>query len=192
MKDLLIICSLLFGMNSCGQKLDVKNTTEKKMEDQNIKLRIAPELRVDQWIDKNGNKIGALKLSDFEGKYKVIYCFQHWCPGCHSLGLPSLKELVDEFKGVDKIQFLAVQTVFEGADANTYDKILETQKKYDLKIPFGHDPGVVRSTIMEDYGTGGTPWFIFINQNNEIEFADFHINVSGAKEYLKGVLNDGK
>lgn len=188
MKGLLIICSLLFGLINCGQKIAEKNRKEKKMEDKNIKLKIAPELRVDQWIDENGNKTKPIKLADFEGKYKVIYCFQHWCPGCHSLGLPSLKELVEEFKNNDKIEFLAVQTVFEGAQSNTYDKILDTQKKYVLKIPFGHDSGKGRSTIMEDYQTGGTPWFIFINQNNEIEFADFHINVEGAKQYLKEAL----
>ncbi|QDH78568.1 TlpA family protein disulfide reductase [Echinicola soli] len=146
----------------------------------------APELRVEQWIDANGNKLEQpIKLSDYEGKYKIIYCFQHWCPGCHSVGLPSLKKLVDAFEGNDKIAFLGVQTVFEGAHANTYDKILETQKKYGLKIPFGHDPGKGQSTIMQDYRTGGTPWFIFIDKENNVVFADFHINVDGTIKYFK-------
>lgn len=145
----------------------------------------APELRVEQWIDANGNKLEhPIKLADYKGKFKIIYCFQHWCPGCHSVGLPSLKRLVDAFEGNDKIAFLAVQTVFEGAQANTYDKILETQKKYGLKIPFGHDPGSGRATIMQDYQTGGTPWFIFIDERDNVVFADFHINVDGTIKYL--------
>ncbi|WP_345989188.1 redoxin domain-containing protein [Chryseobacterium sp. Chry.R1] len=146
----------------------------------------APELRVKQWINANGDELKEpIKLSDYKEKFKIIYCFQHWCPGCHSVGLPSLKKLVDIFERNDKIVFLAVQTVFEGAHANTYEKIVETQKKYNLNIPFGHDPGNGMSTIMEDYSTGGTPWFIFIDQEDNIVFADFHINTDGAIQYLK-------
>jgi len=152
--------------------------------------RKAPELRVGQWVDENGNKLEhPLKLSDFSGRFKIIYCFQHWCPGCHTLGFPSLKKLVDEFKENDNLAFLAVQTVFEGNHENTYAKILETQKKYDLKIPFGHDPGQGTSTIMTDYRTGGTPWFIFIDKEDNIVYTDFHINVDGVIKYLKEKLN---
>jgi len=99
-----------------------------------------------------------------------------------------LKKIVDVFQNNDKIIFLAVQTVFEGIDVNTYDKILETQKRYDLNIPFGHDPGSGVSTIMQDYNIGGTPWFIFIDQEENVVFADFHINVHGTIRYLKEVL----
>lgn len=148
----------------------------------------APELRVEEWIDADGQKTAAVKLADYEGKFKIIYCFQHWCPGCHSVGLPSLKRLVDAFEGDSSVVFFAVQTVFEGARANTYDKIAETQKKYGLKIPFGHDPGNGRSTIMQDYGTGGTPWFIIIDQQGNVVFADFHINVEGVIGYIKETL----
>jgi thiol-disulfide isomerase/thioredoxin len=160
---------------------------EEKMETRENIIK-APELRVEQWIDGSGKTIEPIKLSNYKGKYKIIYCFQHWCPGCHSVGLPSLKKLVDTFDGNDKIAFFAVQTVFEGSHANTYEKISETQKKYDLKIPFGHDPGKGRSTIMEDYGTGGTPWFIFIDQEDNIVFADFHINTEGTINYLNEIL----
>ena len=57
-----------------------------------------------------------IKLADFEGKFKVIYCFQSWCPGCHSAGLPNLKKMVNALQDNDKVAFLAVQTVFEGFD----------------------------------------------------------------------------
>ena len=52
----------------------------------------APEFNVKQWIDKNGNKTAAIKLVDFKSKFKIVYCFQSWCPGCHSKGLPDLKK----------------------------------------------------------------------------------------------------
>lgn len=150
----------------------------------------APEFDVKDWVDANGNKTEPIKLADFDGKFKVVYCFQSWCPGCHSAGLPNLQKMVNALEGNEKVTFLAIQTVFEGHDANTYDKMVETQKKYDLKIPFGHDAGddgKSRSNIMTNYKTGGTPWFILIDQRNNVVFADFHLNVDAAIDVLKSI-----
>lgn len=151
----------------------------------------AKGFEVDQWIDANGNKTHAIELSDFEGKFKVVYCFQGWCPGCHSVGFPALQKMNKALKRNDKVVFLAVQTVFEGHHENNYEKMIEMQKQYDLKIPFGHDPGDEtshnRSKIMGNYKTGGTPWFIFIDQNNNVVFGDFHLNVKAAIDFLKGI-----
>ncbi|MEM9142373.1 MAG: redoxin domain-containing protein [Bacteroidota bacterium] len=150
----------------------------------------APEFYVKDWVDAQGHKTDPIKLSDFNGKFKVIYCFQSWCPGCHSKGLPDLKKMVQGLEGNDKVTFLAVQTVFEGHSSNTYEKMVETQKQYGLKIPFGHDAGddgKSRSNIMTNYQTGGTPWFIFIDQKDNVVFADFHLNVDAAIDFLKRI-----
>ena len=156
----------------------------------NQQISKAPELRVSQWIDANGNELRTpVKLADYEGKFKVIYAFQHWCPGCHSVGLPSLKKMVDTLKDNKNVAFIAVQTVFEGVSKNTFDKIIDTQKEYAIPIPFGHDDGSQvgesRSTIMTDFKTGGTPWFIFIDESDNIVFADFHVNTVAAIDLLK-------
>lgn len=94
-------------------------------------------------------------------------------------------------KGNDKVVFLAVQTVLEGHHENNYEKMIEMQKQYDLKIPFGHDPGGKtshnRSNIIGNYKTGGTPWFIFIDQSNNIVLGDFHLNVKVAIDFLKDI-----
>ena len=68
----------------------------------------AQEFNVKDWIDANGNKIEPIKLSHFKGKFKVIYCFQHWCPGCHSKGLPDLKLMVDALQGNNEVVFLEI------------------------------------------------------------------------------------
>lgn len=150
----------------------------------------APELRVTQWIDGSGKDLkNPIKLADYKGKFKVIYAFQHWCPGCHKVGLPSLQKMVKALDGNDNVKFLAIQTVFEGASKNTFDKIIETQKEYNLNIPFGHDDGSQngesKSSTMTDYQTGGTPWFIFIDEKDNIVFADFHLNTDAAIDFLK-------
>lgn len=152
----------------------------------------APELGKDiEWIDKKGKGMKPIQLSDFEGKFKIIYGFQSWCPGCHSRGLPALQKMVTALEDNEKVVFFAIQTVFEGFKANTKDKLIETQKKYDLQIPFGHDVGNEktgsRSSTMYHYRTGGTPWFIFIDQNDTVVFNDFHLNEEKAIEYLKGI-----
>ena len=151
----------------------------------------AHEFEVDHWVDANGKPTESINLSDYEGKFKVIYCFQSWCPGCHSRGLPALQEMIKALKNNDNVTFLAIQTVFEGHHENTFDKIMEIQEKYGLEIPFGHDPGDKssnnRSKIMQHYRTGGTPWFIFIDQKNNVVFNDFHLNVEKAIEFLNTI-----
>lgn len=150
----------------------------------------AKKFEVNHWVDANGDKIQPIELSDFDGKFKVLYCFQSWCPGCHSRGLPALQKMVDALKENKNVAFLAIQTVFEGHQANTYEKMVETQKQYDLKIPFGHDAGdddKSTSNIMKNFRTGGTPWFIFIDKKDNIVFADFHLNENAAIEFLKSM-----
>lgn len=143
-----------------------------------ISSRPAPELRVPHWIDGEGNRSDPIKLADLGAGFKVIYCFQHWCPGCHSRGFPTLKRLVDALS--DKgFGFAVVQTVFEGAEQNTAERLRETQLRYGLTLPFGHDlppPGGAYPTIMEDYRTGGTPWFIVIDPKGEVIFNDFSLD----------------
>ncbi|WP_235835821.1 peroxiredoxin family protein [Cognatitamlana onchidii] len=148
----------------------------------------APEFEVNDWIDADGNKTKPIKLSDFKGKFKVVFCFQSWCRGCHSKGLPDLKRMVDVLKENENVVFLAVQTVFEGHDSNTYDRMVKTQKQYDLKIPFGHDPGShgrSGSNIMFNYKTGGTPWFLFIDKDDNVVFSDFHLIPRAAIKLLE-------
>ncbi len=148
----------------------------------------APEFTVNTWIDTDGNKTTPIKLSTFKGKFKIVFCFQYWCSGCHSKGLPDLKKIVDALEGNANFAIFAIQTVFEGYQENTFDKIVETQKKYKLNIPFGHDAdidGKSQSTIMTSYKTNGTPWFILIDKHNNVVFSDFHLNPDAAIAFFK-------
>ena len=144
-------------------------------------LSRASELRVAQWIDAQGQARAPLTLAELGDGFKVIYCFQHWCQGCHSHGFPALVKLVGALSGAG-FGFAVVQTVFEGAEANTFERLRETQLRYGLKLPFGHDQpdanhgAVMIPTVMQDYGTGGTPWFIVINPAGEVVFSDFQLD----------------
>ena len=195
--SLLSVIAIVTFFTSCIQNTakSNKNIKDLKMNSTRLTYGIegqkAPDWKIDNWVDENGNKTSPINLSDLDGKFKVIYCFQSWCPGCHSIGLPSLQAMTEALKDNDKIKFLAIQTVFEGKSSNTYEKMLEVQKKYNLKIPFAQDNGDEStkgiSNIMYNYRTGGTPWFIFIDQDNNVVFNDFHLDTKKAIEFLNTI-----
>ncbi|SFU18795.1 N-acetyltransferase [Pseudomonas marincola] len=132
-----------------------------------IKGQPAPELRITDWVDRHGQPIAPFRLSEHAGKVRVIYCFQAWCPGCHSHGFPTLQSLITEFKD-QPVVFAVVQSVFEGHRENGPEKRAENAELYQLDLPFGQDDGLPRPTIMSDYRTGGTPWFIVIDRNGVV------------------------
>lgn len=146
----------------------------------------APELRVTQWIDGEGQSRPPLVLRDLGSGYKLLYCFQHWCPGCHSHGFPTVKRIVETLS-LSVVGVAVIQTVFEGEDVNTLDRLRETQLRYDLRVPFGHD-SVVNGypTVMQDYGTRGTPWFILIDPAGDVVYGGFHFDADA----LRAAINE--
>lgn len=157
-----------------------------------INGQVAPSLRVNKWIGSDGKNMDGIDLKDMIGKYKLIYCFQAWCPGCHKTGFPALQKIVREMEGNSRITFLAIQTVFEGHHANTVDKLRDMQKQYDLKIPFAHDVGGGTdsghiSYTMKDYRIGGTPWYILLDDQNKVLFNDFHLDADEMIKFLKTI-----
>jgi thiol-disulfide isomerase/thioredoxin len=150
-----------------------------------IQGQSSPELKVDYWIDKEGNPT-SFNLADHEGKWVFLKCFQSWCPGCHSHGFPALKKISDALANNPEIAFAGIQTVFEGSFFNTVSKVRDIQLKYDLQLPMGHDPGGEngRPHTMIDYRTGGTPWMILISPDRYVVFNDYRINVDKAIEFL--------
>lgn len=140
--------------------------------------RQAPELRVQKWIGADGASIAPLKLSDVGAGVKILFAFQHWCPGCHLHGFPTLRRLHAALapRGVG---FAVIQTVFEGAQENTFEQLRVNQLKYELPVAFGHDEppaGAKYPSFMEDYRTRGTPWFTVIDAGGRIVFSDFHLD----------------
>lgn len=154
--------------------------------DYGIKGRIAPELQVDYWIDRDGAPT-SFHLSDHAGKWIFLKCFQSWCPGCHSHGFPALQTIADELASNPEIAIAGIQTVFEGHFTNTVDKLREIQLRYNLQIPMGHDAGPEHGhpQTMIDYRTGGTPWMILIDPERRVVFNDYGIDADRAVEFLR-------
>ena len=145
----------------------------------------APELRVPFWLGADGQPRDALTLAELGNSFKVIFCFKAMCPGCHSVGFPTMKAIYDGLK--DKgIGMAVIHTAFDDDPRNSQDKVAEMQTKYDLPIPFGHDPkvGDKYPTFMQDYRTRGTPFFIILDPENKIIFSDFRPDAAKVVEVL--------
>jgi thiol-disulfide isomerase/thioredoxin len=124
----------------------------------------------------------ALEISDVRGKTVYLYCFQAWCPGCHSHGFPTMREVREHFKGDQDVVFLAIQTVFEGYGTNTMTNGLRALKKFDLDIPLGLSGAEAKpSKLMRSYRTRGTPWTIIIGSDGKVLTDGFRV---GAEEAI--------
>jgi len=154
----------------------------------------APELVVPHWINGKGEVQAPFSIAANRGKWIYLKCFQQWCPACHSIGFPNLQKLVAAFPDDKVITKAVIQTTFEGFGTNTQEALRKNQQRYDLDLPFGHDPGnseLPRNNpdrfpkTMVSYQTGGTPWVVLINPEGVVVFNDFHINIDGLIEHLK-------
>jgi thiol-disulfide isomerase/thioredoxin len=126
----------------------------------------APSLENARWINENGDERSPLTLAELGQGFRILYFFQDWCAGCHRHGFPTFVTLAEELRNKG-VGLAAVQTVFEGSEVNTFDRLRENQRRYGLRVPFGHavaDPASVDAVpaIMEAYRSGGTPWFVVI------------------------------
>ena len=150
----------------------------------------APPLRDVRWIDGDGRETGPLSLDALGGGHRILFFFQHACPGCHSHGFPTLVRLVEQLRGA-QLGFAAIQTAFEDFEANRFERIAENQERYGLSIPFGHAaprPGSQLPAIMADYRTGGTPWFVGIDPAGRVLFDAFQLDARILVGALRPVL----
>ena len=85
----------------------------------------APELGVTQWIDAAGQPLADYGLDKMRGKFKLVFCFQDACPGCHLTGFPSLVRVVEAFRGSPFVSFAAAPTAASTASF-VFDDIRST------------------------------------------------------------------
>ncbi|WP_158804998.1 TlpA family protein disulfide reductase [Acidisoma sp. L85] len=148
--------------------------------------RRAPELLVPYWIDAQGIQRPPVTLDELGSQHRMLFFYQHWCSGCHLHGFPSLLALVDKSHSKN-VGFAIVQTAFEGHDVNTQDKLVVDQRRYGLRVPFGHEgktPSGAYPTTVENFRAGGTPWFVTIDPAGVVMQNGFAID---ADEFIASV-----
>ena len=65
----------------------------------------AQPLGVERWVDAAGQPMAHFDLVSMGDGYKLLFCYQHACPGCHTHGFPNLSRLVDALRG-ENIRYL--------------------------------------------------------------------------------------
>jgi thiol-disulfide isomerase/thioredoxin len=149
----------------------------------------APQFEHVRWIDENGDERSPLTLAELGSGYAILYFFQDWCAGCHAHGFPAFVTLAKELR--DKgVGLAAIQTVFEGSDVNTFDRLRENQRRYGLNVPFGHAVADAASggavpAIMEAYRSGGTPWFVVIAPDGRVVYDGFRLDAENLVQALQ-------
>lgn len=150
----------------------------------------APPLRDVRWIGADGKESGELSLKELGDGYRILFFYQHACPGCHSHGFPTFARIVERLSG-SGVGFAAIQTAFEDFEDNSFERIFEDQEHYGLHIPFGHagpERGTSLPRIMADYQTGGTPWFVGIGPDDKVLFNAFQVDGDALVEALRPLL----
>lgn len=148
----------------------------------------APSLGVKTWFNLPKDR-DSVDIGDYNGKVVYLYGFQSWCPGCHKYGFPTLTKLIEHYESNKEVAFIAVQTTFEGFSTNTPQSAKETAERYDLTIPVGHSGSSdERSTVMQRYRTGGTPWTVIIDRKGTVRYNDFHIAPDDAVALIDRLL----
>ena len=175
-----LICLTGVALLGVGTDAIAQSGSKPARQKPGIVGQAAPSWKTSAWHQlPDGKK--RLDVGDYKGKVLYLYFFQSWCPGCHRVGFPTLQKVSKALKDNEKVQFVAIQTTFEGHNVNTAEKLIELAKRYKLTIPFGQSAGSKGTPeIMRKYRTGGTPWVVIIDTNGRVVFNDFHIDADRA------------
>jgi len=110
------------------------------------------------------------------------------------VGFPTLQKLTQAYKNEKQVVFLAVQTVFEGYEYNSQDKLRKNQLEWGLNIPMAHAAGNSQNheipEIMKKYRSGGTPWTVLIDPKGTVVYNHFHIEPSQATAIINQLLTE--
>ena len=112
------------------------------------------------------------------------------------MGFPTLQKLTQTIKNENQVKFFAVQTVFEGYEFNSQDKLRKNKLEWDLKIPMAHAPGNPKNheipEVMRKYRSGGTPWKVIIDPQGKVVYNHFHIEPAKAVALIERLLPKDK
>lgn len=151
--------------------------------------RSAPAWTVDAWHNLPAGQ-ASLDIDELRGKVIYLFCFQSWCPGCHSHGFPTLQAVHERFGVRDDVAFVAVQTVFEGFASNTVHDGRRTMEELGLTIPWAQAEGKDHASpaLMRAYRTGGTPWTVIIDPSGVVRWNGFGIRPEDAIAVVEKLL----
>ena len=107
-------------------------------------------------------------LESYRGKPLLILFFNLGCPGCKGRALPFANWVNIEYK--DKINVLGIHTNFEGVDF-TDEQLVDCKSEFYINFPYFRDKNF--NTTFINYGAGGTPHWILVDENTNLNYSIF-------------------
>ena len=102
------------------------------------------------------------------GKPLLILFFSLGCPGCLGRAIPYANRIVYE-KG-NAINVLGIHTNFEGIDFSK-ERFIEAKKEFFIRFPIFKDYNY--DTTFLNYGAGGTPHWILVDEKGKVAYSIF-------------------
>ena len=124
-------------------------------------------------------------VKDFHGKPLLILIFSLGCPGCLGRAIPYANRIV--YENAEQINVIGIHTNFEGLDIDN-EKFYAAKEEFYLKFPFYKDFNY--DTTFLNYGAGGTPHWILVNEEREVVYSIFGSDPNNALLRLDLKMNE--
>ncbi|MFT4535353.1 MAG: thiol-disulfide isomerase/thioredoxin [Saprospiraceae bacterium] len=124
-------------------------------------------------------------IESYIGKPLLILIFGLGCPGCLGRAIPYANRIVFEKGG--EMEVIGIHTNFEGLDF-TKEKFAEAKTEFLIRFPFYKDKNY--DTTFLNYGAGGTPHWILIDENGDVVYSIFGSDPNNALLRLDLRINE--
>lgn len=108
------------------------------------------------------------KVEDYLGKPLLLLFFSLGCPGCVGRAVPYANRVV--YETGEEINVMGIHTNFEGVDFK-HERFEKAKKELFIRFPFYKDFNY--DTTFLNYGAGGTPHWILIDENGKVKYSIF-------------------
>jgi thiol-disulfide isomerase/thioredoxin len=122
---------------------------------------------------------------EYLGKPLLILFFSLGCPGCLGRAIPYANRIV--YENGDKINVLGIHTNFEGVDF-PLEKFEKAKMDFHIRFPFFKDFNY--DTTFLNYGAGGTPHWILVDNEGNVSYSIFGSDPNNALLRLDYVINE--
>ena len=106
--------------------------------------------------------------SDFFGKSTLILIFSLGCPGCLGRAIPFANRMVVENQ--DNLNVIGIHSNFEGVDFSL-EKFQKAKDDFFIRFDFFKDKNF--NTTFLDYGAGGTPHWLLVDEKGNLVYSIF-------------------
>lgn len=107
-------------------------------------------------------------IESYRGKPLLILIFSLGCPSCLGRAIPFANRIV--YEKAKEMEVVGVHTNFEGLDF-TKNHFIKAQEDFFMRFPIYKDKNY--DTTFLNYGAGGTPHWILVDENGNVVYSIF-------------------